>query len=145
MNAWQDYRWNDWVPLSRLNDVKCDLLGRGVYAIGAERHDGMPVPIQRVYGCDTEGVLLIGQGSLSHQIRALFHSVDDECDSQAYFATKLFANTCLSRIFDPQFLRMRWCEAEDSRSVGSKILDSYLREFGELPPGNSQSFTSNFS
>ena len=138
MKACEEFIWSDWIPLTKLDDVKCGLLGRGVFVIGAGLQSGKPVPIQRVLGRDTQGIIYVGEGVLARKIGVLLNFVREDCDNRVHFATEFFANMCLSRIFDSRFLLVRWCESENPRGAESKVLDSYMSEFGELPPGNTQ-------
>jgi hypothetical protein len=140
-----DDKWHDWSTFSEADDLR--LLGwvPGVYAIRLlYTSNERPVSIGRFLGFDRDGILQIGTSKhLGKRLLDFFNSYYNGQHSHSEgerlclvrlltkFETHIYPEACLQ-------YNMKWApDIEHAQKEEERLLKSYFKQFGELPPLNS--------
>jgi len=128
--------WSEWHRFSDLKENPAENCGKGVYRVRATLGKDRAVPIHRVCGVDADGILYIGQGNLCDRIGLLMNIWQDDPKRHHHFTSTYIDYCDLDRIADRKLLEVQWNECDDPEAEERRLIDEYVREFGELPPGN---------
>jgi hypothetical protein len=96
------------------------------------------VPISRVLGVDTEGVLYIGKAAAGlGRVGDLVKSLSPAHESEGHHAGLRYAkNPKLSQMFPFERLCITFTPADDPDVAEREMIQDYIQMFGEVPPLN---------
>jgi hypothetical protein len=114
--------------------------GSGCYLLVASAQDGGIASIQRVCGVDASGTLYIGRaGSIEWRVNELRKTLRPAEYVGAHGAGLLLRNIQIFReAFPVQNLAVQWALCEEPGETEARLIDTYVRHFGEGPPLNRQ-------
>jgi hypothetical protein len=149
-----ELHWNDEIPgkwslLYFLDELVYGRVLRGnesgVYRLVGLARPRVKVPrvVPRVCDKDVTGTLYIGRGN-GRRIQGFAHSLKHWIEEKPRFGghhvgVRLRTNAVLSSCFPPERLAITWSSDPDGWGAERKLLLTYVRSFGELPPLNGQS------
>lgn len=110
----------------------------GIYLLSCLDDNNKPIPIHRVLGLDSNGMLYIGKADsfksrvieLKKSANPTYKTTSHEC------GVRLSEHLRLSDRFPFSKLLVTLISTPNGRVLESEYLDKYMEEFGELPPLN---------
>lgn len=131
-------RWMDWFNING----KCNHQGPAVYKVRLIGVNGNRCQLERLLKADQEGIMCIGNTSNMEQRRKQFLSGVSRATghSEMNLICYLKAYTNFPNRFKDTNFQYSFCECSDvteSRKEEEKLIKSYFKEFGEVPPLNS--------
>lgn len=126
--------WSEWESLDHLPDHR----GHAVYRIRL-LESGKVISIQRFLGCDNEGILCIGKSNNLKSRLAQFRRGKDN-GREHYEAYRLYTSReRLNELFPSRTYEYSFVKLEPGKEgdLEAELLKEYCREFGEVPPLNS--------
>ena len=140
--------WADWVSIETAKSKRGPFNHLGIYQIRAVTPAGESIPIHRLVGIDSSGILYIGRSgynsnrSIANRIGEFVRQQHSGRQKHSGGVTYARAKPILERA--PQFsghhLQVRaklLSTKEDIDLAEAKALDEYFSEHAELPPCNS--------
>ena len=132
---------NKWVDWLNIND-KCNYQGPAVYKVRLANTNGNACKLERFLTADDEGIMCIGHASNMKQRKAQFLSAIKGAGghSEMNLIDYLKTYTNFPNKFKDTNLQYSFCECSDvteSINKEEKLIKSYFKEFGEVPPLNS--------
>ena len=138
-------RWSDWIDIELAKSRHGPLNDFGIYQIRAVTPSGEPIPISRIVGVDSSGIVYMGRSGYRHQrskrtvanrIREFLrrrHSggVTYARAKETLQRASQFSDHCLQ-------VRAMLLADEEIDAMESDVLRDYFSRHGELPPCNSQ-------
>jgi hypothetical protein len=111
----------------------------GIYWIVAANKLGQPIPLQRVCGCDPDGILYVGRSSRLRSrlqtLSAMLRTVDPR--AAGHIAGLHYkANRSLRNRFPAKVLKFGFKHCANEKMAEDSKLRRYLKRFGEFPPLN---------
>ena len=127
--------WTEWMGFGEeeLMDIPKK---RGVYQFRCVDQKGIPVPIQRLIGKDSGGIVYIGQCNDLHKRIKGFWVTIQEKDFSRHAAGWSYVSMNFYSIFPPNRLQFRYKTAKNPAAVERALILYYLKEFMALPPLN---------
>lgn len=138
--------WRDWNHLRSIDDLKFLCRWPGVYAIRLiDAPSEKPIPIGRFLGVNETGILQIGvSNDLGRRLHNFFYSYLEDRRTHSG-GRRLFLVRFMTRFEEElypesslQFSVKRIPDAEQAKHEEERLLKSYFRRFGELPPLNTR-------
>jgi hypothetical protein len=131
-------RWTDWFNI----DAKCNYHGPAVYKVRLICVNGNRCQLERLLKADQEGIICIGNTSNMEQRRKKFLSGVNRATghSEMNLIYYLKAYTNFSNKFKDSYFQYSFRECSnvtESKKEEEKLIKSYFKEFGEVPPLNS--------
>ncbi len=130
--------WTDWLNI----DGKCNYQDPAVYKVRLIGASGNRCQLNRLLKADKEGIMCIGSTGNMKQRRQKFLSgvnrAKDHSEMNLVYYLKAYTNFP-NRFKDTNF-QYSICECSDvaeSKKEEEKLIKSYFKEFGEVPPLNS--------
>jgi hypothetical protein len=137
--------WRGWDHIGYIDDLKFMYHWRGVYSIRLiDAPSETPIPIGRFLRTDENGTLLIGvSGDLGDRLCKFYHSYLEDARTHSEgrrlhlvrmvceYEEKIYPNSSM------QFRVKRIPDKEEAKHEEERLLKSYFKRFGELPPLNS--------
>jgi hypothetical protein len=109
----------------------------GVYRLIALNTRGKPKPLSRVGGLDRSGVLYIGRSrKLRSRLRTRRHMLFDGTPRGHIAGLTYRASLPIRRFAPPSRIAFRFTASENDHELERKLLRSYFRKYGEVPPLN---------
>lgn len=136
--------WRGWDHLGYIDDLKFMYPWPGVYAIRLiDAASGKPIPIGRFLGIDRNGILLIGvSNDLGKRLHDFYHSYLEDARTHSE-GRRLHLVSMMSKFEEEiypessmQFHVKRIPDEEQAKHEEERLLKSYFKRFGELPPLN---------
>lgn len=131
-------KWTDWLNI----DAKCNYQGPAVYKVRLIGTSGNRCQLNRLLKEDKEGIMCIGNtGNMKQRRQKLLSGVNrakDHSEMNLVYYLKAYTNFP-NRFKDTNF-QYSICECSDvaqSKKEEEKLIKSYFKEFGEVPPLNS--------
>ena len=108
----------------------------GVYILKCG--DDNPIPINRLLGTDSEGILYIGKAdSFTNRVAELKKSISPQYKSGSHeCGSRYKSHSHIQGAFPYEKLYLSLVSSTDPRSTESDLLQQYEKTFGELPPLN---------
>jgi hypothetical protein len=135
--------WRGWDHLGRIDGLKFLYRWPGVYVIRLiDAPSGRPIPIGRFLGIDESGILLIGvSNDLGGRLYNFYYSYleDRRTHSEGRRLHLVRMLTKFEEIYPEasmQFSVKRIPDKEQAKHEEERLLKSYFKRFGELPPLN---------
>ena len=114
---------------------------KGIYYIIGVDKVGNVIPINRICGTDTDGVLYIGEsGCIQDRIGYFIKTILPNYKTDCHSGGKMYCCSEPIRIMFPKenlLVKYELCEDHVEREL--ELIQNYIQKFGELPPLNSQS------
>jgi hypothetical protein len=138
--------WRGWDHLVRIDELKFMYSWRGVYAIRLiDAPSGKPIPIGRFLGINESGILLIGvSNDLGRRLHDFYYSCLEDRRTHSE-GSRLFLVRFMTQFegeiypdASMQFGVKRILDEEQAKHEEERLLKSYFRRFGELPPLNTR-------
>ena len=136
--------WSNWKEIWRIDDIAVLFKCPGVYKIRLTNEPDNATKIPRFLGVDEEGLLAIGESrNLSRRIRQFYRAYSGQSFAHSV-AERLF--TLLSKIINSnstlknsriEFSCMKLKDKAEAQIYEERLLKTYFKKFGELPPLNS--------
>lgn len=129
-------RWGQWQAIESVR-YNIDLLRRmGLYQIRMVDEQNNPIPIPRVAGVDTEGIIYMGK-SVRLRARIEDFSRGNHSGGGMYFL--IYRRLMKYEPYRGHSLQFRvmTCTEADAKTKEANMLRRYFRRFCELPPFNS--------
>ena len=132
---------NKWMGWLNINE-KCNYQGPAVYKVRLTNANSNAYALERLLKADKKGIMCIGHTSNMKQRRAQFVSAINRASGHSemnlVYYLKDYPNF-LKRFKDENF-QYSFCKCSgvaESRKKEEKLIKSYFKEFGEVPPLNS--------
>ncbi len=135
--------WRGWGYIGHIDDLKFMYHWPGVYSIRLiDAPSEVPIPIGRFLGADESGTLMIGvSNDLGERLGKFYHSYLEDARTHSEgrrlhlvmvceYEEKVYPNSSM------QFRTKRITDKEDALHEEERLLKSYFKRFGELPPLN---------
>lgn len=111
----------------------------GVYQIVATDETGRPLPLDRVAGRDTEGILYIGESTdllrrlrlFRNQVCPAWGATTGHAGGDSYLESQPLQNIC-----PPERLHFHFEHCLSFVERETQLIRAYLNHFGEVPPLN---------
>ena len=134
-------RWTDWFNI----DGKCNYQGSAVYKVRLIGINGNGCQLERLLKADQEGIMCIGNTGNMEQRRkkcqsGLKGAKEAKGHSEMTLAYYLGVYTNFPNRFKDTNFQYSFCECSDvneRKKEEEKLIKSYFKEFGEVPPLNS--------
>jgi len=132
---------NKWVDWFNIND-KCNYQGPAVYKVRLANTNGNACKLERLLMADDEGVMCIGHASNMKQRKAQFLSAikgtGGHSEMNLIYYLKTYTNFP-NKLKDTnlQYSFSECSDVTESINKEEKLIKSYFKEFGEVPPLNS--------
>lgn len=112
--------------------------GGGVYMLFCEDQSGQAIPVERLLGRDSDGILYIGMAnSFIDRAIELKKSLSPKHMSRSHeCGVRYKSNMAISEKFPYDMLRLDLIAADEPRIAEQEALSNYTKKFGELPPLN---------
>ena len=110
----------------------------GVYFIYS-LNEKKAIKTRRVLGVDKEGVLYIGKSeNLRDRLRMLWRVLNTNYKANAHtFGEKYNTYKILKDNFPKKTLAIKFVISKNPKVLESKMLNEYIKKYGEVPPFNS--------
>ena len=135
--------WRGWDHLGYIDDLKFMYHWPGVYEVRLIGSANEPISVGRFLGTDKSGTLLIGVSSdLGERLYKFYHSYLEDARTHSEgrrlhlvrmvceYEEKVYPNSSM------QFHVKRIPDKEERLHEEERLLKSYFKRFGELPPLN---------
>lgn len=138
--------WRGWDHIGQIDELKFMYRWQGVYAIRLiDAPSERPIPIGRFLGIDESGILLIGvSNDLGRRLYDFYYSYLEDRRTHSG-GRRLHLVRMLSQFEEEiypessmQFRVKRIPDEEQAKHEEERLLKSYFKRFGELPPLNTR-------
>lgn len=130
--------WTDWHPADEQLAATLDRehgSREALYMVATDDEDGKPIPVPRVLGIDSEGVLYLGRGQLADRVADARSAA--KAGSGAHEKVRKAHGMAARLSGQPRPLLFAWIVVEKADAAELRWLEGYEQKFGELPPCNS--------
>lgn len=137
--------WSEWKDLYLIDVHWTPYQWPGVYEIRLADQKGQPIGLSRFLDVDVEGLLVIGESAnVATRLRDYYRaskggaSAHSEAERMYLIGLKTSFQKSVYKGSKVQFRWMRLKDKAEAETYEERLLKTYFKRFGELPPLNSE-------